>query len=98
MRIHNGFILFAASDLINFAGCRHSTFLDLRSLNSREPQATDAQAELLKQKGLDHERAFLATLTRQRRSVAEIPADRALDNRIEETRRAMHAGAEVIYQ
>ena len=73
MRIYNGLTLFAASDLINFTGCRHATFLDLRFLNDPQPQETDPQAELLQQKGLDHERAFLATLSKQLRTIVSIP-------------------------
>src|SRR5258708_4493233 len=98
MRTHNDLTLFAASDLINFTGCRHSTFLDLRFLNDPQPQETDPQAELLQQKGLEHERAFLATLSQQPRKIVSIPSTSRLDERIDETRQAMQSGADIIYQ
>jgi uncharacterized protein len=98
MRTHNGLTLFAASDLINFTGCRHSTFLDLQFLNDPQPQETDPQAELLQQKGLEHERAFLAALTEQARTITSISSTIDLEERIVQTRRAMHSGADIIYQ
>lgn len=98
MRIHDDLPLFAASDLVNFTGCRHSTFLDLRFLNDPQPQETDPLAELLQQKGLDHERAFLTALSQQPRAIVSIPSTRSLDERIDETRRAMHSGVDIIYQ
>ncbi|MEI9975296.1 MAG: TM0106 family RecB-like putative nuclease [Ignavibacteriota bacterium] len=98
MRAHDGHTLFAASDLINFTGCRHSTFLDLRFLNDPQPQESDPLADLLQQKGLDHERAFLASLDRHEQSIVSISSTRGLDERIDDTRRAMHSGASIIYQ
>jgi predicted RecB family nuclease len=98
MRIYNDLTLFAASDLINFTGCRHATFLDLRFLNDPQPQETDPQAALLQQKGLDHERAFLATLSQQPQTIVSIPSNYGLDERINETKRALHNGTDVIYQ
>jgi hypothetical protein len=32
MRFLDGKLLFSASDLVNFLGCRHATYLDLRNL------------------------------------------------------------------
>jgi hypothetical protein len=32
MRLFNRTITFAATDLINFLGCRHSTYLDVKEL------------------------------------------------------------------
>src|ERR1035438_2489964 len=98
MRIYKDLALFAASDLINFTGCRHATFLDLLFLADPQPHKADPQAELLQQKGLDHERAFLATLSQQPRTIVSIPSTHGLDERIDETRRAMHRGAGIIYQ
>jgi len=53
-------LLFSASDLVGFLECEHLTTLDLLNLESPLPAAPeDEQLELIQQKGLDHERAYL---------------------------------------
>jgi predicted RecB family nuclease len=99
VRFHNRSLIFSATDLVNFLGCRHSTFLDRRHLD--EPMtlaAEDPLLALLQEKGLAHERRYLDMLRKDSRGVVEIsgrgsPADRRL-----ETIQAMRSGAEVIYQ
>src|SRR3546814_9257327 len=52
--------LFSASDLVNFMGCTHATVLDIRQLDHPvEVGADDEQTQLLQEKGLEHERAYL---------------------------------------
>lgn len=92
-------ILYSASDLVNFLGCRHATFLDLRQLVEpveieEEPEAHD----LLQQKGLEHERRYLETLRAQGRQIVEIDDKSGLDAKVAATAAAMEAGVEVIYQ
>ncbi len=100
MREDGGEILYSASDLVNFLGCRHATFLDLRQL--ADPVTFDADPtthELLQKKGLAHERAHLKRLRADGRRIAEIPDENLkLDTRIAATLAAMRDGAEVIYQ
>ena len=65
--------LFSASDLVNFMGCAHATFLDLRNLDAPVAfPAEDAQTQLLQEKGFEHERAYLERLRAEGRSVVEI--------------------------
>jgi uncharacterized protein len=94
-------VLYSAKDLINFLGCQHSTALDLdvaaRVLHAPD-EAEDAYLELLKDKGNDHERAYLATLKAQGKSVREIARVDSLDEMTEATRQAMRDGVDVIYQ
>ena len=54
-------IILSATDLNNYLGCRHATFLDLAAL--RQPEATtesDPYLDLLQKKGLEHEQKYLS--------------------------------------
>jgi uncharacterized protein len=99
MRQHPDGRLYSASDLVNFLGCGHATVLDVRQLT--EPVAfppDSAQTVLLQEKGIEHERAFLAQLRAEGRNVIEIASEGPLEARVEWTLQAMRAGADVIYQ
>ena len=48
MQILAGHLLFSATDLVNFLGCRHATYLDLRDLtNPAEIPERDAATVLI---------------------------------------------------
>ncbi len=99
MQLHDGTTLFSASDLVNFMGCAHSTVLDLRQLTNKVAiPPDDDQAKLLQEKGLEHERAFLARLKAEGRSVVEIAGDGDIFEKTARTRAALGEGADVIYQ
>src|SRR2546421_33822 len=99
MRRHNGQLIFSATDLVTFLGCRHATFLDHRQLEDPAPlPAEDPYVELLQQKGLEHERSYREQLRTQGQNVIDIPSGGSLEERTEQTRAAMAAGPEVIYQ
>ena len=66
MQILDGNLLLSASDLVNFLGCRHATYLDLRDLTDPlEIFERDAATVLIFEKGLEHERRYLASLKEQ---------------------------------
>jgi predicted RecB family nuclease len=100
MRSYLASALFSASDLVNFTGCLHCTFLDLRDLlNDEKLKGTsDSQAELLQQKGVEHEQAFLSSLMDSGFRIAEVPTNLTLEERVILTRQAMSEGSDVIYQ
>ncbi len=99
MRIQKGSLIFSASDLVNFLGCRHATFLDRRHLDEPMPLAdADPLLALLQEKGIAHERRHLEGLRKAGRLVVEIPGRGSLADRHTQTMQAMRAGAEVIYQ
>jgi predicted RecB family nuclease len=99
MYYKNKNLIFSATDLVTFLGCRHATFLDRRQLEEPAPlPAADPYLELLQQKGFEHERAYREKLRAQAREIVEIPGEGSLEERTERTRAAMAAGAEVIYQ
>ena len=97
MRIFNDQLLFSASDLVNFLGCRHATVLDRRHLEEPMPVAAeDPLLKLLQEKGMAHERQYLQSLRADGKTVVEIPSQGSLLDRVARTREAMASGAEEI--
>jgi len=95
----DGCVLYAASDLMGFLGCRHSIFLDLIDRQTPLEKAEDnAQAQLIQERGLEHERHYLRTLQDTGLSLVEIPEDYPLPDRVAQTLNAMRQGVDVIYQ
>jgi uncharacterized protein len=92
-------LTFSATDLVNFLGCRHATYLDHRSLDQPGPSSkTDPLLALLRAKGLAHEQAYLERLRAQGLEVLCISARGSVTQRQVQTQAAMRAGADVIYQ
>jgi uncharacterized protein len=100
MQILAGSLLLSATDLVNFLGCRHATYLDLRDLTDPvEMPERDAATILIFDKGLEHEKRHLASLRVRGFNVVEISAEGFdIAERTASTQEAMQAGAEVIYQ
>jgi uncharacterized protein len=99
MRNFNQTLTFSATDLVNFLGCRHSTFLDVLDLTNRAPTAPDDPfLALLQAKGLAHERRYLESLRAGGRQVVDLTANGSNVDRVRRTREAMSAGVDVIYQ
>jgi predicted RecB family nuclease len=92
-------LIFSATDLVNFLGCRHATFLDRRHLDEPMPLgAEDPLLVLLQQKGIAHERRYLEKLKAEGREVLKIAGDGPQAGRHAATIQAMRAGADVVYQ
>jgi uncharacterized protein len=93
-------LLFSPSDLNHFLECEHLITLDL----ARDPGASrgprDPQAELLAQKGAEHERAWLERFRAQGQRVETIANDgeRDWEEDARRTTQAMRDGIPVIYQ
>jgi predicted RecB family nuclease len=99
MRFHKEILIFSATDIVNFLGCRHATYLDRRNLDDLTPVAVDDPfLILLQEKGHEHERCYLETLRRTGRKIVEISSHDSLEDRVAKTREAMAAQDEVIYQ
>lgn len=91
--------LFSASDLVHFLGCNHSTVLDLRSFSEKMTKAQDsASNKLLQNKGFQHEAAYLQALKNEGKQIIEIPKDMPLAERARQTRVALEAGVDVVFQ
>ncbi len=100
MQILDGQLLLSATDLVNFLGCRHAAYLDLRDLTDPAPlPERDAATMLILEKGIEHEKRYLASLKARGLAVVEIaPEGFDLVERSALARRTMRAGAAVIYQ
>jgi len=100
MQFANGTFLLSASDLVTFLGCTHASYLDLRHLNEPvEVAGPDDATALIRAKGLEHERSYLAMLKASGRSVVEITGEKlSRADRVALTREAMRSGVEIIYQ
>jgi predicted RecB family nuclease len=100
MRLENQQVRLSASDLAKHLACRHLTFLDLLAARGelKRPYRHDPSIDVLIERGLRHEAAYLAYLKGQG---LELLADEdGLDNdtRFQRTLDAMRAGAAVIAQ
>ncbi len=99
MRAFGTVLSLSATDLSNFLGCRHRTALDMAAaLGHRvRPHFTDPLLDVLIQRGLEHERAYVASLAAAGHRITSL-ADFDSHDRLEPTRTAMRDGAEVIVQ
>ncbi|MDE2727205.1 MAG: TM0106 family RecB-like putative nuclease [Gemmatimonadota bacterium] len=98
-RTEDGGCRFSATDLVNYLGCRHATYLDIRSLEEDlEKAESNETMALLQRKGLEHEKAYLERLRTEGRDIVEIDRDRSLQDRVAATRSAMERGVDVIFQ
>jgi predicted RecB family nuclease len=99
MRKSDEKVLFSATDLMRFMGCRHATTLDLDHLNGGGPQPRkdSADAALLQARGDAHEKAHLTRLLTEGRSVLEVTRGNLAANAAE-TRAALAQGPDVVFQ
>ena len=105
MQLLDGVSIYSATDLNNFTECRRLTELEtiVAAGRLKRPIADDEQAQLLRDKGQQHEDAYLAELEesypgeviRFPRAGAGIEAYRQAEQR---TLDAMRTGARIIYQ
>ena len=93
MRLANGSLIFSATDVSNFLACPHLSLLRrVTALGGpKPPKFDDPAVEVLQQRGLEHEQAYLAGLDED---VVEIVGPDAITDTIG----AMRSGASVIYQ
>jgi uncharacterized protein len=93
-------IVFSATDVARFLGCRHRTGLDLgAALGEIERQyRSNKLLDVLKQRGLEHEKAYIASLRTADRTVVDLHDVTDTDVAAEQTLDAMRSGADVIAQ
>src|SRR5512139_2101900 len=99
MRSHASKIILSATDLGKFLSCRHLTALDLaveKGLRDRPREYPDPATEILRQRGVEHEQAFIAReRSAGRKTVVDLTDQR---DRAAKTIAAMRDGADIIYQ
>lgn len=104
MQLADGQLLLSATDLVGELACEHLTTLELDAVHGQRerPFRHDDQLELIEQRGLEHEQAWLAHLSEGKRVVSledlprRTPADLAAAH--DATVEAMRGGADVVYQ
>src|SRR6266536_2444364 len=104
MRAANGELRFSPSDLNNFLECEHLVALELRVARGEllRPQVDNPQADLIRRKVEEHERAYLGELRAAGKEIVEIEVagpDGEWDTAAaaERTEQAIRDGAELIY-
>ena len=100
MKAISGEIRLSASDLSNHLACHHLTSLDLAvSLGARTaPAWRSPDAEVLQERGMAHENAYLAHLEAQGVSILNLRDIDDSERALAETREAMESGVEAIAQ
>ncbi|MBP8136889.1 MAG: TM0106 family RecB-like putative nuclease, partial [Candidatus Eisenbacteria bacterium] len=92
-------LILSPTDLSSFLACRHKTGLDLAVARGAlaKPAWSDPVGQSLRDRGLEHERRYLAWLRSRALQVADL-SDLPFDEAHERTRAAMARGMDVIYQ
>lgn len=103
MRLVDGRVVYAASDLNDYLACPHRVALNLRALVSGgAPLDEDPTLALITRLGREHELRVLESMERDGVSVARVPEGddtlRGLLDAVAATADAMAAGVEAIYQ
>jgi hypothetical protein len=89
--------LFFATDLTNFVACRHLALERLRAHRlARRLFFDDPMLEILRERGLIHERAYVEHLAKSGKCVVEI--DKESPTAFDQTLAAIREGADVIVQ
>ena len=93
-------LVFSPSDLHKFVECEHLTALQVLASDGlvETPERDDAALELLREKGLEHERVWLKRLRDEGRAVTAIEVAGNWSAAALATEAAMREGASVIYQ
>ncbi|HLU05708.1 MAG TPA: TM0106 family RecB-like putative nuclease, partial [Woeseiaceae bacterium] len=100
MRLVDEFLRLSATDLANHLGCAHLTqrSLAVAEGRARKPKWKDPIADILRERGMEHEAAYLEHLREaEGLDVVAIPEGSDADS-LDRTRAAMQEGAPLIYQ
>jgi predicted RecB family nuclease len=89
---------FFATNLTDFLACRHLSVLERLAAHrhAHRPFFDDPMLEILRERGLEHERAYVRWLAQSGRQIVEINRDAA--HAVEATLAAMRVGVDVIVQ
>lgn len=95
MKIANQSILYSASDLVNYLGCKHLTELDRKTVLGEidPPDWKNPALVLIQQKGIEHEQAYVGHLKSQGLNICELEG-----HSFGETKAAILKGYDIITQ
>jgi predicted RecB family nuclease len=99
VRLAGGSLILSATDLSNFLSCRHRTALEMGEARGKHPLPwwDDPLRDILFQRGLEHEKAYVESLRAAGRDVVQL-ADLDSAEAIARTLDLMRSGADVIVQ
>ncbi len=100
MRATPDSLICSATDLSNFLSCRHRTALEMAVARGKRarPYFHDPLLQILYQRGLDHEKAYVDSLKAAGLNVVDLSAFKNHDRAVEASVDAMRSGADVIVQ
>ena len=100
MRLDGDTLRLTATDLANHLACRHLTTLDRGVAEGRwrPPDWFRPEADVLRQRGIEHEKAYLAHLEKQGVVISRLDELAPAAQALEQTRAAMRSGAQAIAQ
>ena len=107
MQLIDGRPVYAATDLVAFLACEHLTQLERAALAGlvKRPMRDDPELDVIRKRGFEHEKRYLADLTAAGRSSVTIALDGSIEDDGErlraaeaETVAAMATGVDVVYQ
>jgi len=107
MQMIDGRPVFSATDLVGSLACEHLTALELAAAARlvNRPTRPDPELDVMHQRGLDHEKRYLADLEAAGRIATRFVIDETIEDRGERYRRAaaetevaIRRGDDVIYQ
>lgn len=100
MRYNGGDLQLSAGDLVGFLSCKYLTSADLKVAAGElgAPFVWDPMLEVLVERGLQHEQAYLDHLTAQGRKLGHIPGVGIEAASVSATTEAMAAGVDAIVQ
>ncbi|HEU4918639.1 MAG TPA: TM0106 family RecB-like putative nuclease [Candidatus Limnocylindrales bacterium] len=107
MQTIDGRPVYAATDLVAYLACEHLTQLERAALAGlvHRPMRDDPELDIIRKRGFEHEKRFLADLQRNGRTAVTVALDGSIEDRGDqlraaaaETEAAIASGADVIYQ
>src|SRR2546425_3075566 len=100
MHLSDTELLLSATDLSNFLSCRHLTALEMAVARGkrRRPHWDDPLLQILFDRGLVHERAYVASLQSQGLQIVTLADVKERDAAVAQTLHAMRSGMDVIVQ
>ena len=107
MQTIDGRPVYAATDLVAYLACEHLTQLERAALAGlvARPMRDDPELDIIRKRGFEHEKRYLADLEAAGRHAVTIELDGSIEDRGDqlraaaaETVAAMASGADIIYQ
>ena len=90
MQLIDGRPVFAATDLVAYLACEHLTQLERAALAGlvKRPMRDDPELDVIRKRGFQHEKRYLAELQAEGRSAVEIQLDGSIEDRGDQLRAA----------